>query len=175
LPQPLANALNEARVPTGHAAFFVQRVDSAKPLLAHNADKRMNPASTMKIVTTYAALDLLGPAYTWKTQALADGAVREGKLDGNLYLRGSGDPSLTQERFLRQRAAAPLQRRCRCAADQLQKFAPDTLARPGYEDHAAHSRNAGRGLARQQPHRPHRRRMRRLAREAEDCQRGQQH
>jgi D-alanyl-D-alanine carboxypeptidase/D-alanyl-D-alanine-endopeptidase (penicillin-binding protein 4) len=99
LPQPLANALNEARVPTGHAAFFVQRVDSAKPLLAHNADKRMNPASTMKIVTTYAALDLLGPAYTWKTQALADGAVREGKLDGNLYLRGSGDPSLTQERF----------------------------------------------------------------------------
>lgn len=99
LPQPLANALNEARVPTGHAAFFVQRVDSAKPLLAHNADKRMNPASTMKIVTTYAALDLLGPAYTWKTQALADGALREGKLDGNLYLRGSGDPSLTQERF----------------------------------------------------------------------------
>lgn len=99
LPQPLANALNEARVPTGHAAFFVQRVDSAKPLLAHNADKRMHPASTMKIVTTYAALDLLGPAYTWKTQALADGALREGKLDGNLYLRGSGDPSLTQERF----------------------------------------------------------------------------
>ena len=99
LPQPLANALNEARVPTGHAAFFVQRVDSAKPLLAHNADKRMNPASTMKIVTTYASLDLLGPAYTWKTQALADGALREGKLDGNLYLRGSGDPSLTQERF----------------------------------------------------------------------------
>ena len=99
LPQPLANALNEARVPTGHAAFFVQRVDSAKPLLAHNADKRMNPASTMKIVTTYAALDLLGPAYTWKTQALADVALREGKLDGNLYLRGSGDPSLTQERF----------------------------------------------------------------------------
>lgn len=99
LPQPLANALNEARVPTGHAAFFVQRVDSAKPLLAHNADKRMHPASTMKIVTTYAALDLLGPAYTWKTQALADVALREGKLDGNLYLRGSGDPSLTQERF----------------------------------------------------------------------------
>ena len=86
-------------MPTGHAAFFVQRVDSARPLLAHNADKRMNPASTMKIVTTYAALDLLGPAYTWKTQALADGALREGRLDGNLYLRGSGDPSLTQERF----------------------------------------------------------------------------
>lgn len=99
LPQALANALNEAQVPTGHAAFFVQRVDSAKPLLTHNADKRMNPASTMKLVTTYAALDLLGPAYTWKTQALADGALREGKLEGNLYLRGSGDPGLTLERF----------------------------------------------------------------------------
>lgn len=99
LPQPLNNALNEARVPTGHAAFFVQRVDSTKPLLAHNADKRMNPASTMKLVSTYAALDLLGPAYTWKTQALADGPLRDGKLEGSLYLRGSGDPSLTQERF----------------------------------------------------------------------------
>ena len=64
-------------MPTGHAAFFVQRVDSTKPLLAHNADKRMNPASTMKLVTTYAALELLGPAHVWKTQALAD----EGRIE----------------------------------------------------------------------------------------------
>ncbi len=99
LPAPLSTALREAGLPAANAAFFVQRVDSDKPLLAHNAGKPMNPASAMKLVTTYAALDLLGPAYTWKTQALADAPLRDGRLEGPLYLRGSGDPSLTQERF----------------------------------------------------------------------------
>ncbi|MFA7292939.1 MAG: D-alanyl-D-alanine carboxypeptidase/D-alanyl-D-alanine-endopeptidase, partial [Rhodocyclaceae bacterium] len=99
LPASLSMALREARLPAANAAFFVQRVDSDKPLLTHNAGKPMNPASAMKLVTTYAALDLLGPAHTWKTQALADSAPRDGKLEGPLYLRGSGDPSLTLERF----------------------------------------------------------------------------
>lgn len=99
LPSALNGALQEARLPAANAAFLVQRVDADKPLLAHNIGKRMNPASTMKIVTTYAALELLGPAHTWKTEALADTPLRDGKLAGNLYLRGSGDPSLTQERF----------------------------------------------------------------------------
>jgi D-alanyl-D-alanine carboxypeptidase/D-alanyl-D-alanine-endopeptidase (penicillin-binding protein 4) len=99
LPAPLAGALRDAKIPGNNAAFFVQRVDSDKPLLTHNAGKAMNPASTMKLVTTYAALDLLGPAFTWKTQALTDAPMRDGKLEGHLYLRGSGDPSLTQERF----------------------------------------------------------------------------
>lgn len=99
LPPPLTAALRDARLPAEHAAFFVQRVDADRPLLAHNAGRAMNPASTMKLVTTYAALDLLGPAHTWKTQALADQLPREGVLAGNLYLKGSGDPSLTLERF----------------------------------------------------------------------------
>ena len=98
LPAPLATALADAKLPPAHAAFFVQRVDAATPLLAHNTARPMNPASTMKVVTTYAALDLLGPAYTWKTQVLADAPPAEGRI-GNLYLRGSGDPSLTLERF----------------------------------------------------------------------------
>jgi D-alanyl-D-alanine carboxypeptidase len=59
----------------------------------------MNPASAMKLVTTYAALELLGPAYTWKTEALADAQPGNGRLDGNLYLRGSGDPRLALEHF----------------------------------------------------------------------------
>ena len=99
LPPALSSALQEARLPATNAAFLVQRVDADKPLLAHNTGKRMNPASTMKIVTTYAALELLGPTHTWKTEALTDTPPRDGRLAGNLYLRGSGDPSLTQERF----------------------------------------------------------------------------
>ena len=99
LPPPVAEALHDAQLPAAHAAFFVQRVDADKPLLVHNGSKRMNPASTMKLVTTYAALELLGPAHTWKTQALADAPLRDGVLAGNLYLKGSGDPGLTLERF----------------------------------------------------------------------------
>ena len=99
LPPPVAEALHDAQLPAAHAAFFVQRVDAEKPLLVHNGGRRMNPASTMKLVTTYAALELLGPAHTWKTQALADAPLRDGVLAGNLYLKGSGDPGLTLERF----------------------------------------------------------------------------
>jgi D-alanyl-D-alanine carboxypeptidase/D-alanyl-D-alanine-endopeptidase (penicillin-binding protein 4) len=51
----------------------------------------MHPASVMKLVTTYAALELLGPAYRWKTEAYLDG--------GDLILRGYGDPNLNYESF----------------------------------------------------------------------------
>ena len=57
----------------------------------------MNPASVMKLVTTYAALDLLGPAWTWKTTAWVDTAAVNGVLSGNLYLKGSGDPRFAIE------------------------------------------------------------------------------
>jgi D-alanyl-D-alanine carboxypeptidase/D-alanyl-D-alanine-endopeptidase (penicillin-binding protein 4) len=53
----------------------------------------------MKLVTTYAALDLLGPAYAWSTPVYVEGAVREGTLYGNLYIKGQGDPKLVLERL----------------------------------------------------------------------------
>ena len=59
----------------------------------------MNPASVMKLVTTYAALELLGPAYRWKTEVYATAPVREGVLEGDLVLKGYGDPKLDLEAF----------------------------------------------------------------------------
>ena len=56
-------------------------------------------ASTMKLVTTYAALEMLGPAYTWRTRAWAAGPVRDLVLDGNLVLEGGGDPFMTADRW----------------------------------------------------------------------------
>lgn len=97
LPAPVLAALEAARIPTADAAVVVQPVDAAAPLLAHNARQPMNPASVMKLVTTYAALDLLGPAYTWKTAALVDALPVDGQLAGNLYLKGSGDPKFALE------------------------------------------------------------------------------
>jgi serine-type D-Ala-D-Ala carboxypeptidase/endopeptidase (penicillin-binding protein 4) len=99
LPPTVTSALKDAAIPLRDIAIVVQGVDTEPPLLSHNARQAMNPASVMKLVTTYAALELLGPAYTWRTEALADAAPKNGRLDGNLYLRGSGDPKLALEQF----------------------------------------------------------------------------
>ncbi|MBB5321463.1 D-alanyl-D-alanine carboxypeptidase/D-alanyl-D-alanine endopeptidase [Marinobacter oulmenensis] len=64
-----------------------------------NADRRMSPGSIMKVITTYAALELLGPTYRWHTDFLTDGTMSGNELDGNLYVRFGGDPKLTIERL----------------------------------------------------------------------------
>ncbi len=97
LPPSVLAALKAAQIPAGSVAVVVQPVDARTPLVAHNGQKAMNPASVMKLVTTYAALDLLGPAWTWKTTALADTVAVDGVLRGNLYLKGSGDPRFAIE------------------------------------------------------------------------------
>jgi len=97
LPATVAAALRAADVPTEDAAVLVQQVDARRPVLAHNAGKAMNPASVMKLVTTLAALELLGPTFAWKTELYAAGQRRGDVLEGDLVLRGSGDPKLTVE------------------------------------------------------------------------------
>ncbi|MFN4327054.1 MAG: D-alanyl-D-alanine carboxypeptidase/D-alanyl-D-alanine-endopeptidase [Azonexus sp.] len=97
LPSGVLRALKAAQIPASHVAVVVQSVDAAAPLLAHNASQPLNPASVMKLLTTYAALDLLGPAYTWKTTLWTEAAPEDGILNGNVYLRGSGDPRFAIE------------------------------------------------------------------------------
>ena len=99
LPAAVAQALNESGIAARSLAVVVQSVDGGAPLVSHNARQPMNPASVMKLVTTYAGLELLGPAYTWRTEALSDSAPNTGRLDGHLYLRGGGDPKLGLEQF----------------------------------------------------------------------------
>lgn len=99
LPGDVASELKKAGIPTSAVAVLVQDVDARRPSLSVNADAPMNPASVMKLVTTYAALELLGPAYTWRTAAYAGAPARDGVLDGDLYLRGGGDPHFGFEQF----------------------------------------------------------------------------
>jgi len=99
LPPSVSSALKDAGIPLRSVSVVVQGVDAEQALIRHNAQQPMNPASTMKLLTTYAALELLGPAYTWKTEALVDSTPASGQLKGNLYLRGSGDPRLALEQF----------------------------------------------------------------------------
>ena len=97
LPPNVLKALKAAQIPASSVAVVVQPVDSATPLVAHNASQAMNPASVMKLVTTYAALDLLGPAYSWKTTVWTENPAVDGILNGNLYIKGSGDPRFAIE------------------------------------------------------------------------------
>ena len=99
LPPAVELALKRAHVPLSAVAAYVQSVDGSSPLLAHNATQAMNPASTMKLLTTYAALELLGTTYTWTTAAYAGGRLQGDTLQGDLILKGGGDPKLTLEKF----------------------------------------------------------------------------
>ena len=99
LPTAVARALKSAAIPTSAIAVLVQEVGTPAARLSINAEAPMNPASLMKLLTTYAALETLGPAYTWKTEAWLSGNLVKGVLDGDLYLKGGGDPKLTLEQF----------------------------------------------------------------------------
>jgi D-alanyl-D-alanine carboxypeptidase/D-alanyl-D-alanine-endopeptidase (penicillin-binding protein 4) len=99
LPRPVEAALARGGVPREAMVAWVQEVDAARPRLAFQPDKPVNPASLMKLVTTFAALELLGPAYTWSTPVWLQGTVEGGVLNGNLVIRGSGDPKLVLERI----------------------------------------------------------------------------
>ncbi len=95
LPPPIAQAFRAAGVPPSSVAVYVREVGAPAPRVAHRAAVPMNPASTMKILTTSMALDLLGPEFTWKTDVLAAGPITDGALAAPLILRGSGDPKFT--------------------------------------------------------------------------------
>jgi D-alanyl-D-alanine carboxypeptidase/D-alanyl-D-alanine-endopeptidase (penicillin-binding protein 4) len=99
LPAPVLQALRAADIPASAISIVVQPVGGGPARISHRAKEPMNPASVMKLVTTYAALDSLGPAWTWRTEVLTTGRLADGVLDGNLVLRGGGDPSLTLEQF----------------------------------------------------------------------------
>ncbi|GAA6142066.1 D-alanyl-D-alanine carboxypeptidase/D-alanyl-D-alanine-endopeptidase [Hydrogenophaga sp. 5NK40-0174] len=100
LPAPVSEALAAAGIPEQHFAAMVVPVDGLiGPRVQHRADELVNPASVMKLVTTYAAMDMLGPDFTWTTRFYVDGDIADGVLYGNLYIRGGGDPKLVLERI----------------------------------------------------------------------------
>src|SRR6195952_2678680 len=94
LPPTIAAALDQAHVPASALALWVQPVDAAAPSWGLNPDFGVNPASVFKLVTTSAALETLGPAWTWKTGVFVTGPIRKGVLDGSVVIVGTGDPSL---------------------------------------------------------------------------------
>ena len=82
-------------------SYQVTDVDSGRVVLGHEASTLRAPGSTIKVVTTFAALDALGPDFKWQTHALATAPLERGVLHGDLYLQGGGDPYMTLDRWWR--------------------------------------------------------------------------
>lgn len=99
LPPPVATALHQAGISSQNVAVWVQALDADTPDVALNAERPLTPASVMKLVTAFAALERLGPGFTWDTRIAHDGTIQNGQLTGNLYLIGGGDPLLNVDRL----------------------------------------------------------------------------
>ena len=84
----------------GSVSVYLKKIGDRQPFLAWNADAPRNPASTIKILTTFVALSELGPNYSWKTESYSRVLPVEGSVN-DLYLRGYGDPYLITENFWR--------------------------------------------------------------------------
>ncbi len=130
LPPPVSRALRDAGIPLASVGVFVEEAGAQRPRVEHNGTQAMSPASLMKLVTTFAALDMLGPAYTWNTAAYANGSMQGDVLQGDLVLKGGGDPKLTLENmwlFVRS-----------LRARGLREIRGDLLLDRGYFDTGAH-------------------------------------
>lgn len=99
LPDFVKQALYQSNISESSVSIYVQEINSTRPIIAFNSDKPMNPASVMKLVTTFAGLELLGPSFTWKTEIYTSGILKKGKLKGDLIIKGYGDPRLNLENF----------------------------------------------------------------------------
>ncbi len=98
LPAAVRAVLNVRHLPANSLSVHVENLDTGEMLLSWNATEPRNPASVMKLLTTLVALDILGPTYTWKTDAYVLGEISDGTLEGDLLLKGHGDPFLVTER-----------------------------------------------------------------------------
>ncbi len=98
LPSGVQSALELRQIPSETLSIHVADVETGETVLDWRGDEPRNPASTIKLLTTLVALDILGPAYRWRTDVFAQGELQDGRLDGNLLIKGHGDPFLVTER-----------------------------------------------------------------------------
>lgn len=84
----------------GSISFYAHELSSSKTVINYNGTKLLIPASNQKLLTTAAALSILGPDFTFKTYLEYDGLItNKGVLEGNIYIRGEGDPTFGSGRI----------------------------------------------------------------------------
>ncbi|MGA1677097.1 MAG: D-alanyl-D-alanine carboxypeptidase, partial [Pseudomonadales bacterium] len=99
LPDPLARIVRQLGMPATGVSVFVQGIGDPAPRVAYQAEVPRNPASALKLVTTFAALEGLGPNHVWTTEVYAARMPGTEDTVGDLFIRGGGDPYLVQEEF----------------------------------------------------------------------------
>ena len=98
-PSALQRILSGHEIPADDLSLLVQEIDADEALISHFPQTPRNPASTVKLVTTWVALDTLGPTYSWPTEVYFLGGWDGRSLAGDLGIKGYGDPSLVTEEF----------------------------------------------------------------------------
>lgn len=99
LPTTVLDMLNAVNIPTDAVGAVVIRVSDGATVLSHRPDSSLQPASTLKLVTSIAGLELLGPTYRGRAELRTKGPLVDGVLGGDLVLRGVGNPDLDWEAF----------------------------------------------------------------------------
>ena len=99
LPPELQASLRAQGIKQQEIGVVVMAERDGHVRLSHLARRAMSPASTLKTLTTIAALDTLGPAFHWKTAFLTEQSPADGVLNGALYLRGGAEPNLSWEKL----------------------------------------------------------------------------
>jgi D-alanyl-D-alanine carboxypeptidase/D-alanyl-D-alanine-endopeptidase (penicillin-binding protein 4) len=104
IPNSVEQAIKRSGIPKDSISIAVTEIPStanpmpsARTIMSWRDEIAMNPASTIKILTTLVALDILGAKYRWKTELFTDGAIKNGILKGNIYFVGHGDPKWIPE------------------------------------------------------------------------------
>lgn len=101
LPEPVVQILQRYRMSLSSVSVYAREIGSGSLIAAVGASTPRNPASVIKLLPTLVALEELGAAYTWKTEVYATARIEHGQLEGDLYLKGYGDPYFLTEHFWR--------------------------------------------------------------------------
>lgn len=91
---PVERFLSSSYLTGSSLSFLVKDMARDSVVFSYDADRELIPASVLKLVTTATALEILGEQFRFETSLLYSGVIRDSVLEGNLYVRGSGDPTL---------------------------------------------------------------------------------
>lgn len=104
-PQPIKQLLHTPSMKGASFSLIAKELETGRTVYAYDTLRQLTPASVLKTVTTATALELLGESYRFPTSLEYDGEIKEGVLQGNLYIKGSGDPSLGSSHFAPDRSS----------------------------------------------------------------------
>ena len=97
MPLQIQNFVNKSGIPSKDISIYIKELESEKVIASLNSSTTRKPASVIKVMTTYSTLLKLGFNYRWPTEFYANGSIGAGVLNGNLVVKGYGDPTLAKK------------------------------------------------------------------------------